>query len=195
MSGTAKRKIFVDTGFAYSVTAIGGLPPLLGERWAGVVEWPTDVRDELRVRRERPGGGLPAGLPAKTINASGLWLPEPMELSSDQQDAASLIVRQLGGLDAKQHAGEAACTVLAQDLGGVVATEDYAAAAVIRTACGVQTICVCDVLQSLIAASVWTSADVAVALNDLAALQRPNVDGLTATDIANGSWKDRLTKT
>lgn len=183
--------IVVDTGFVLSVAAITGLPPVLGQRWAGRATWPTEVQSELRFRDRNPGRGVPPGLARRALDGAHLWLPAPVELTLAQIEHAHVIARQLGGTDDLTHIGEAAGVVLAQTSGGILATEDLAAADLIRAQFGVPTTCITAVLQKLANDGTWTAGQVAAALKALQAKSRPNVDGLSATDVIDGSWSRR----
>jgi hypothetical protein len=147
------------------------------------------VHSELRYRERKPGGGVPAGLARKALNTAALWLPAPVEID----DAADLermlnIARQLGGTDDRAHIGEAAGVILAERHGGIPATEDLAAAQLIRENFGVTTTCITALLQKLGTDGTWQASDVTAALKGLLAKGRPNVDGLDAAAVLDGSW-------
>ena len=178
--------VVVDTGFVLSVAAVDQLPVVLANRWKDRATWPHEVQSELAYRDRRPGGGIPAGLARRALNSAHLWLPAPVKLSDEQQDRAVVITERLGGGDGR-HAGEAAGAVLAADGGGVLATEDYAAANVLRRQFGVTFTCVCSVLQRLHADGAYTRADLATALRQLEDKGRPNVDGLSEDDLISGA--------
>jgi hypothetical protein len=183
--------IAVDTGFVLSVAAVDGMPLLLGERWAGRTMWPTDVESELRYRSRRPGNGVPAGLATKALNGSHLWLPEPQALTREQDEQAAVVAERLGGTTDRHHRGEAAAGALAAHGGGVVATEDFAAVPVLTSALRVKTTNMNTLLETLYRDQTYSEAQVESALRDLVAKGRPNVDGLTARDIIDGSWRNR----
>lgn len=184
--------IVVDTGFVLSVATVDGLPPMLGERWSQRTAWTTDVRSELQHRDRRPGAGVPPGLARKAINSSGLWLPDPVALTYDEQEEAAAIAERLGGIGDGQHLGEAAGVVLARSVGGVIATEDYNAADLIHSQFSIRVTCISAVLQRLHADGKYDEAAVVAALDQLNAKNRPNVDGLEAREIIDGSWVSRM---
>jgi hypothetical protein len=125
------------------------------------------VHSELRYRERKPGGGVPAGLARKALNTAA---------------------RQLGGTDDRAHIGEAAGVILAERHGGIPATEDLAAAQLIRENFGVTTTCITALLQKLGTDGTWQASDVTAALKGLLAKGRPNVDGLDAAAVLDGSW-------
>ncbi len=181
--------IVVDTGFVLSVAAVPGLAPVLADRWQGRTTWPREVHSELRYRDAKPGKGVPAGLARKALNGAALWLPAPVEIDDDDDLERMLhIARQLGGTDDHAHIGEAAGVILAERHDGVLATEDLAAAQLIRANFGVATTCVTAVLQKLGTDGTWEAADVTAALKGLQAKGRPNVDGINSAAVLDGSW-------
>jgi len=185
----AQSIIVVDTGFVLSVAAVADLAPLLGNRWEGRTTWPREVHSELLYRDRKPGQGVPAGLARKALNGAALWLPTPVEIDDDADvERMFHIARQLGGTDEHAHVGEAAGVILAERYSGILATEDLAAAQLIRANFEVKTTCITAVLQKFGTDGTWTPADVTAALKALQAKDRPNVDGLTAGAVIDGSW-------
>lgn len=135
------------------------------------------------------GPGVPAGLARKAFNGAALWLPAPVEIDDDADlERMFNTARQLGGTDDHAHIGEAAGVILAERNDGILATEDLAAAQLIRANFSVATTCISALLQKLGTDGTWQASDVTAALKGLQAKGRPNVDGLNAAAVLDGSW-------
>jgi hypothetical protein len=173
----------LDTGFLLSVASTQVLRPILKRRWAGRAKWPRDVHSELMHRIRSPGGAIPDGLARRALDIGLELAATPIELDDSQRARAVHLAEMLGSEDSTSHAGEAAGAVLARYLGGVLASEDNAAAVVIQAVEGIETLTLRILLKRLHQLGELSEADVDRVLEDLRNHGRPNVAQLRATDV------------
>jgi hypothetical protein len=178
-ASNAQRLVISDTGFLLSVAATDLLLPVLEERWQGRALWPQEVNSELVYRVQRPGRGVTVWLAKRALACGQKLAGSPEVLTPEQQRRAALLAAAIGGLGSTEHAGESAAAILASDKGGVLATEDGAAASIIHATEGVESITIVNLLRQLHAKGQLSENDLVQILVDLQKHNRPYTDGMT----------------
>lgn len=183
---SAPCPVISDTGFLLSVAATELLLPVLLQRWQGRALWPREVNTELVYRVQKPGRGVSVRLAKGALHCGQKLAGAPVELTPGQQQRATLLANAIGGTGTREHAGEAAAAILASDNGGVIATEDGAAATIIRANESVESITISALLKQLYVVDALSEPAVRTILADLQREGRPYVQGLTVSQVLRG---------
>ena len=147
----------VDTGFVLSVAAIDGMARSSAPVGRGGPPGPRGSERTALPRRD-PGKWRPRR-PRRALNGTQRWLPTPIELDDDDLERLLLIARQLGGTDDRHHLCDAAGAIIAERADGILATEDLAAADVIRASFGPRTTSITGLLEKLGTDGTWNETE------------------------------------